>query len=147
MMKRIILLFLLVVSIGIFYSEISKASCPTPHAVQHPSPPTNCVSNVIDGAATGRFWCLSGGAANNNGSNTSWWVQCNVGLWRADGNWANTGVSGCCGMWDTGVSFDSKTMMLVADQNRNPGTVNHQGEYVAQVREPRELELANFILQ
>lgn len=122
----------------IFYLSKLEAACPTSHPIVHDSvgivmaqcsPSASCLHSP-------KFWCLSGGSANNNGTNTSWWVS----MWSPsgyfNGNWSSFGVVGCCGMWDA-TSFDSKTMTAIVEIASNKGLATHAGYVDVEVAEAR----------
>ncbi len=134
-MKKILIIFVISCVLCLF-GVLSYASCPTPHALQHDgagaiqvqcNPSASCLHN-------GRFWCLSGGSSNNQGTNTNWWKQYSGNIWWFDGNWADSGVNGCCGMWDA-ASFDSRTMMGIVEIAYNEGATTHAGYVNVEVRE------------
>ncbi len=129
-MKIINLITIVMILVILNIMEIEGA-CPTSHAIVHNglgsvipqcSPSASCIHKP-------KFWCLSGGSGNNNGSYELWWN----GMYF-NGDWNALGVIGCCGMWDA-TSFDSKTMMAIVEIAYNEGSVNHAGYTDVEVAE------------
>lgn len=124
---------IVMIILTIFYLAKVQAACPTSHAIVHDggggvSPPCDNSPMCLH---TPKFWCLSGGSGNNNGTNTSWWT----GLFF-NGDWSAFGVAGCCGMWDA-TSFDSKTTTVVVEVAYNEGLESHAGYTDVEVAEAR----------
>ena len=125
-MKKYFLMLALLIFV-LWYAKFLPATCPTAHMIQHPGEGAIIVQCLPSGTClhTPRFWCLSGGATNNNNGNIKWWKPYIANQWWFDGNWGNP-CDGCCGMWDPG-TFDSRTMMAVVEMADNEGSTTHAG--------------------
>ena len=109
----------------------TEAACPG-GTFQHTN---GMISNVINSQhpnSFDKYWCLSGGASNNNGTNLSWFQQYQPGIWWINGSWNDVGVNGCC-LCSDALSFPSRTMMFKLEQNRNANTALHSGEYTVEL--------------
>jgi hypothetical protein len=132
---KVIKLSVLILILGIGYAMNVMGSCPTSHPIVHDGSGGVVVPcQYIACPHTPKFWCLSGGTGNNNGTYTSWWFWYPGG--KFNGDWAAAGVQGCCGMWDA-TSFDSKTMTAVIEVAYNEGSIAHSGYTDVEVAEGR----------
>lgn len=132
-MKKILYIISFLSILTLVRTEI-KASCPHSVIFQHDN---GMISNVIDNqhpSSVDRYWYLSVASTNNNGFNTSWFQQYSGGLLFISGSWGDPFVQGCCFCSDP-VSYPSRTMMFKLEQNRNPNTALHSGEYTVELCE------------
>lgn len=115
-----------------------KANCVSSIMIQHDGAGgiTNVIANQHPHPGLDRFWCLSGRLNANSDSNASWFQQYSALLWWFNGNWQDAYVVGCCSDFDPS-AVQSDTMIAVLEQNRNPSTVNHTGEYIIEVAEKK----------
>jgi len=124
-MKRSIFLVL----VGLFcFANLTNAACPTGHVI---SGNMGTVCSASPCQEDPKFWCLSGGANNNNGTYLSWW---NTLTGDFSGNWLTAGVNGCCGMWDPD-SFPARSTMAKVEQEKDEGTNIHACWYGVHVCE------------
>ena len=133
-MKKIFLGFLLIGVVMIFAS-LANASCVTNHAIQHGNLGVQNLAAAPCASCIPRFWCLSTGTINNQGTNVAWWqYDAPTTSWWYNGSWQNPGINGCCGMWDA-VGGDSRTMMATVEAYVNEGAATHYGIYETETME------------
>jgi hypothetical protein len=141
-MKKIFL-GLLLVGIVMIYSSMANAVCSSAHGVMHPNNGVVGLAGTTCPTCMPRFWCLSSGTQNNNGANVAWWQNYAAGVWWYNGNWANGGIQGCCGMWDAS-GGNSRTMMATVEYNTGEGTATHAGMYETEVNERTIIATTDF---
>ena len=133
MLKLITFFLIIVIVIG---ANIIESSCPSNHNITMDEPG---ISNCYLDSIKAKYWCLSGGAEHNNGSDGNWLINNSENSnCKINDNWGNPKVKGCCGMWDAS-SFDSKIVMATIEQPQLEEAIYHWADYYAVLAE-RESE-------